>query len=504
MDRVARVSKNAAALIVSKVATSVLLFGLVMLVNRELGPAQAGIYAYALALYTIFQVIGDFGLGSIYIRDVSRDKSRMSPYLSKVMSLRFVLATGAVVSLLAVNAISSALGSANDPMAWQRFAVVCAISLSLLVEQPVANSLAEVFITLERLTTVAIVYGAASVLRVGLSVYIVTSGAANALIWLMLAYLVSTLYTAAHLRIAYNARVRAAPKPRPESGPPVNWRYLLKSAWPVALVSGAIAVYAVIDIPILAWLKGDSSVGMYSAASMFAKAFAFLALAANMAILPAISMVSEARPENLADLREKLVRYALLLTIPMTVLAPVLARPLLVVQGHGYVDAWPVTWITMAAMNFTLMTAVTYPFFIAIDKQKLMAVVVLVGLGSKLVLNLVLVPLLDYTGAAIAMLASEFAVFAGASAALSRELGGRLSAWRFAAVPAVTLAFLYAVAFTLLAMLLPRQSSALGASARGAAIAGACLVAAYVGASMTTREFSKARLEELNELMKAE
>ncbi len=72
MEEVRRISKNTTVLVAAKVISSGLVFLLAILINRELGPERAGIYTYAFVLYTIFQVIPDFGIGNISVRDVSR------------------------------------------------------------------------------------------------------------------------------------------------------------------------------------------------------------------------------------------------------------------------------------------------------------------------------------------------------------------------------------------------------------------------------------------------
>ena len=74
MERVGRLSRNTAALVGARVVTSGLTFILAIVINRNLGPEKAGIYTYAFSLYTIFQVIPDFGIGNISIRDVSQDR----------------------------------------------------------------------------------------------------------------------------------------------------------------------------------------------------------------------------------------------------------------------------------------------------------------------------------------------------------------------------------------------------------------------------------------------
>jgi O-antigen/teichoic acid export membrane protein len=703
MERVGQVSKNASALVFAKLVTSVLAFLLVIVINKQLGAVYAGVYAYAYTLYAMFQVIPDFGIGNITIRDVSQDHPKVRRYFPNVVKLRVMLALGAFTLIMITSGVST-LVQHSDPLAGPRFWVVLAISFLLLVEQPFSNTLAENFIGLERLTTVALVYFIMGILRIGISFYIVgavgrhptQAVAVRALVLLMLTYIVTMIYSIVHFYILYrralgqldypkatardkafaevamthspgtgnignalvanysftgissppmsvstvftpadlvepeeiplewrshiaripgagnvharrqkavdsaraaarlaepstptatpapslpvpdrpaakppeakppsapppavetpwDAPVRVAPKSwpmqspgtaapvrktspqagAPSSGPPQAGsylrkgrsksavrpdlrsnkslrRYLLASAWPLAVVSAGIAIYAGLDIPILTWIKGPEAAGLYNAGAMFAKSIAFLTLALNMAVLPAVSVVGGKHPERLGEIWEKLLRYSLVFTVPMAVLVPIFARPILIFEkgtrGALFISAWPVVWLSMAAMCFTVMTAISFPFFIVIDKQKKITKVILISLVFKVVLNVALIPFLSYNGSAIAMLISEVAVFGIGYSLLSAELRHRVPILKRAAVPLTVMAALYVAAFGLQKVLVSGKvfaHAALGAL-QYAVLIGGILIVLYVIIAIASKMMSRSGLNELNELLKVE
>ncbi|MDY6794793.1 MAG: flippase [Actinomycetota bacterium] len=573
MERVGRVSKNAAALVGARVVTSGLTFLLAVIINRNLGPEKAGIYNYAFALYTIFQVIPDFGIGNISIRDVSQENPRMRRYLSNIVSLRLLLGVLAFCLLMLTNFVSFAIQS-GGALSGEKFWVVFTVAFCLMIEQPFSNSLAENFIALERLTLVALVYLIMGIVKVGLSIYIITSELGNVLILLILVYTLTYVYSIFHFYIAYRRTVRRqehVPSSTsdmavaeafthtpelpgevmfeslladysyssileeergefeqggiPPEGPTVNipepppegegehihrlasfvydrgfWHYILASAWPLAVVAAGITIYAGMDIPILSWIKGDREVGLYSAAGMFAKAFVFLTLAINMAVLPAVSKVGGKYPQKLGEIWERLMRYAWIMVIPLVVITPVLARPVLVLQEHQFIEAWNATWLTMFAMNFTFMTAISFPFFIVINKQKAITVVVLIGLAIKAVLDVVTIPLMGYMGAALTVAVSEFAVFIMLFRLLSRELGHRVNLVRSAGAPLLSLSVLYGVAFLLHYMLASGKDTFMS-SLQYALIIAAALTILYIILVLVTKMLSRTGLQELNELL---
>ena len=570
MERVGRLSKNTAALVSARIATSALTFAMAIIINRNLGPEMAGIYMYAFTLYTIFQVIPDFGIGNISIRDVSQDTSRLQRYFNNIVSLRLLLGLLAFGLLMLTNFVSLAM-QGSGALAGEKFWVVFAVSFCLLVEQPFSNSLSENFIALERLGVVALVYLIMGVMKVAMSIYVVVAGFENVLVYLIIIYIITILYSIFHLYLLYRRVLRKAepatadisdmavaeavthaPMPSGEAAiealladysyaglvletgstriedsgkeaagllvsPPKSdpasvsrlglftmdsrlWSYLLVSAWPLAVVAAGVTIYAGIDIPLLSWLKGDTQVGLYSAAGMFAKACVFLTLALNMAVLPAISRVGGKYPQRLGQIWKRLLRYAWLLVIPMVVIVPVLARPILLLQKHQFIEAWNATWLTMAAMNFTFMTAISFPFFIVINKQKTVTVIVSIGLFAKVILDLLPIPFRGYPGAAVTVLVSEGAAFLILYWRLSRELECRIDFLRFAGVPLLMLGTLYGVAFVLHNMLAVGKDTFMS-SMQSAFIIAAVLTILYLGLAFATKTLSRKGLQELNDLL---
>lgn len=566
MERVGRLSKNTAALVGARIVTSGLTFILAIIVNRNLGPEIAGIYTYAFTLYTIFQVIPDFGLGNISIRDVSQDISRMRRYFTNIVSLRLLLGMLAFALLMLTSFVSLAIQGSGG-LGGDKFWVVFTIAFCLLIEQPLSNSLSENFIALERLGVVALVYLIMGIMKVAMSVYVVTAGFENVLVYLVLIYIITILYSIFHLYLMYRRVQRraepaaaeisemavaeavthvpvplgdaamealladysyaelaeepaggpgadspgpSAPEPPGEGGPVSRlgvftmdsrlWRYLLGGAWPLAIVAAGVTVYAGMDVPMLSWIRGDAEVGLYSAAGMFAKALVFLTLALNMAVLPAVSKVGGKHPRRLGQVWERLIRYALLMVVPLVVIVPVLARPILVLQKHEFIEAWHVTWLTMAAMDFTFMTAISFPFFIVINKQKTISAVVLFGLPVKAVLGVTAISLWGYTGAAASVLVSEGVVFGLLYWRLSRELDYRIDWLRFAGVPVLMLGTLYGTAFVLHGVLAVGKDTFMS-SLQAAFIIAAVLTIVYIVLAVVTRSLSRKGLQELNELL---
>ncbi len=553
MDEVGRLSKNTALLVVSKVISSGLVFILAILINRELGPERAGIYTYAFVLYTIFQVIPDFGIGQISIRDMSRSLGRMQFYFTNIVSLRYLLSLAAIVLLMLTSVVTWLLQQ-GDPLAAEKFWAVFTLSFCLLLEQPLSNTLADNFIAMQRLGVIALVYLGMGAIRAFFSSWVVVNfndPDDPTLVLLMLVYLFSVIYTIVHFwwlyrrwwkrrGVALEETLEEAPDPALEAaeavlaempdnmgvaalpklesagdpgvraeditdGPELK-RYLMRSAWPLALAGVGIAVYAGLDVPLLSWIKGDWDVGMYSAAGMYAKAFVFLTLAVNMALLPALSKVSALDRGRLGDIWERLIRYTLVLMTPLAVLIPVLARPMLVLQQHDYLQAWPAVWLTMAAMGITFMGAASFSFFVVIDRQKVITRIIFIGLLLRVAINLVFIALWGYMGAAAGVVVSECLVFGLYYHNLRRELDHPIRLLRLFAYPLLSLGVLYAVALGLQKWLVSGKvftHQFLGSLGYAMVIAVA-VIAVYAILVLLTRMIDRQGLQQLNSLLQVE
>lgn len=498
----------------------------------------------------------------------------MHRYFTNIVSLRLFLGALAFFLLMLTNLVSLAVqGTAGA--GGEKFWVVFTISFCLLVEQPFSNSLAENFIAMEKLVLVAGVYLVMGIMKVGLSIWLLTAGFRHVLVLLILVYLLTYVYSILHFYPLYRRlRSRLARPSAEESdlaaaetlmrfselrgevaseallagysyaemkegktfsspegvapgqgteaalqGPPHQgepdlrlgfitverhlWRYLLSGAWPLAVVAAGVTIYAGMDIPLLSWFRGDAEVGLYGAAGMFAKAFVFLTLAVNMAVLPSISRVGGKHPERLGGIWEHLLRYAWMFIAFLAVAVPFLARPVLVLQKHDFIRAWHATWLTMGAMNFTFMTAISFPFFVVINRQRKLTRVVLISLAVKGGLDLVTIPLWGYTGAAATVLASEFLVFCILAHMLSRDLNHPLRPLRFAAAPLLLLAVLYGSGLALYSLLAAWRETFM-ASLRYSLIICAALLAVFLCLGAMTGAFSRKRLRELNRLLTVE
>jgi O-antigen/teichoic acid export membrane protein len=151
-----------------------------------------------------------------------------------------------------------------------------------------------------------------------------------------------------------------------------------------------------------------------------------------------------------------------------------------------------------------MMTAISYPFFIVLNKQQRVVQVVGVGLVLRAILDIILISTWGFKGAAVTMLVSEILAFAIIYFLLSRIMEHRFKMFRFIVVPAAFLGVLYAVALLLQKLLITGKTfkhAAIGTLPYALLIC-AIIVVIYGALALSTGALSRSGLNELNELLK--
>lgn len=80
--------------------SDVLLFTLMILAGRYLGANDFGIFAFAQSIAILFLTFSNFGLNTLAIRDVARDRELATRYMGNILLWKGVLSLIAFLSLV--------------------------------------------------------------------------------------------------------------------------------------------------------------------------------------------------------------------------------------------------------------------------------------------------------------------------------------------------------------------------------------------------------------------
>jgi O-antigen/teichoic acid export membrane protein len=345
----------------------------------------------------MFVVLTDLGLGQLAVREIARDASIARRYVSSALAIKLA-ATVIVVAVIVL--LVNALGYPKPAVR-----AVCICSL-LISDSAFTLFYRYVFQAFER--TVFAVIGRVIqtvILAAGLFASYRSAPSVEYYAWL---YAGSTLVAA-----VFSWVVTSLFLVRPGLSLDLkHWAKLLGAAAPVALAALLVAVYYWNGSTVLAKVKGDSAVGVYSAALRLVLGLSFLSSAFANAMYPVMARVFATERQRLAQVLERSLRYVAVVGIPLGVLGTTLAGSMvrflygLQFNQSALVLRVLVWWGTL--MYFNCMMGY---FFMSIDRARIVTMQAALSLGVNVALNVVLIPSLGALGAAISLVAAELVGF---------------------------------------------------------------------------------------------
>ncbi|MDD3828648.1 MAG: flippase [Anaerolineae bacterium] len=395
-----RLSKNAISLVtvglVDKLA-GVLFFAIIA---RKLTQEELGAYSLTLTLLLLGGLLANFGLEYVIIREVAKNRDRASALFSN--SLLVTLIFSVVVWPLTVG-----LALLLDYPAEVLF--LLGISGATLIFMSLGQTAGGVLKAYERMEIYALVGSVKSVLGLAMGVLILWMGAG--VLGLLLVLMATEVPRTVLLVLLIHRRFTPLTW-KPDRS--IIWR-IVKQALPFALLSIHGILIRRADLLLMGWLRPLEEVAVYSVA---AKVSDFLDLFSGSlvgALYPAFSAKSIGlRLDSWRLYTDSLGVFAVLgFGAVFAIMA--LAEPiLLLLSGASYlVGATALRWLGLSFLFAVLAGPVGTALMAAEDQMYRLLVLSALILGTNIALNLWLIPLYSYNGAAVAMFFSNGLGLAG-------------------------------------------------------------------------------------------
>jgi O-antigen/teichoic acid export membrane protein len=447
-------ARNAGAIAIARILSSAALFGWQLVLGRLLGESEFGVYGTIGALISIGAVITGFGLSLIVIRDVARRPQDAGRYLTAALGLHTVLALAAY---LGMNALAWALGYSADLRA------LAAVALLALYTDILGTVAFDQLIARERMVATSAVEVGNVLTRIAAGALVLALGGG-----LMGLYAVTLLTSVARAAALWALMLRAGVRPRwPFER--VIARPLFINALPLALGGIVNIAYIQIDKLMSTSLLGAAQTGFLTAASVIvAGVVEILSTTILTALFPLMSrLYAPGRdPEPFYFMVRKLAFFTLLIGLPVALTFTVFAEAITVpLFGANFRPAAQVLRVFIWYAALTMVVNVFSQALMVQNRQRRYVGMRVGGLAFKLALNLLLMPLIGVTGAAVASVIAEAAVLAGVASAF--PLGWRVMLPRLLRVALAALVSL--VAMLLLGALAPILGIVAGPLVFGAA-----------------------------------
>ena len=399
-------------------------------ITHALGVGAAGAFNLGITYFLLTSRFGYWGLDHLLIREVSPQPRLVGQYFYNFAFLRILLA---IVMIGCFSAVVWQLSYAYETR------VTILIMLIAVLPENINNICQSVFIAHERMEYIGIVAFFVAIVRVGISLLLLWSGAG---VQVLAIVYTSTSFLALFLFLAI---VLAKYVPQRWTIDLEFCRRNLRIAAPFAVIGAVFVADNRVDVLSLSFLMDEKAVGIYSAAATIVTAFALLPQGLRTAIFPVLARRYRHKPESVTGLYLQLFKYLLVIALPITAGVSLLGGPIIeLLYPPEFLPAVAVLRILIWSLLFYSLNILNSRILIVNNDQRLIALYLIVGLGINVLLNVLLVPRVGLVGASIAKVTASAAIFLQSETAAHRVLGGP-SVWPVAVRPGAAYALMAGV-----------------------------------------------------------
>ena len=379
---------NAVFAALSEVTGKLTTFAWTVVAARVLTQEEFGSFTIALALALMISSLAEWGFDPVLVIRGSRDRTRLPALHSQAIAWQTLIG---IPVFLAGGAIAWASRPSEDARAAVVF-VLAAVFLDLWSDTARSSSAAAqnqagtaTAVSVQRLTAAVLIILALA-LGYGLVGMVVAFFAASVVGWVA--------HVVAVRKLGIGFRISLVDRP--------GMRSLARGTFLIGLSGLVLMALFRVDAILLAAISGDRAVGEYASAYRLFETVLFLAYAVNGAVTPVLAPRMEDRAE-VRRLTELAVAALGAVYVPFAVVALTEADAVLsLIYGDRYAGAaGALRWLAIVPVVYGISAVAGMVLVIAERTRPLLAAAV-VALVVNVALNLLLIPSLEGTGAALA------------------------------------------------------------------------------------------------------
>ncbi len=410
-DSAKRIAKNSLAPIILNLFNRGIDFAFAFIMLRMLGPANAGIYYYAIVVFGWFDILTNFGLNTLLMREVARDRDSARRYLFNTTALRLALAVIGVPLLIGFLVARQA---AVDPALEAEAILAIGLLYIGLLPNSISTGLTALFYAFEKAEYPAAITTVSTIVKVTLGLGTLLFG--WGVVGLAGGAVATNVITLAVLAGLARPLIAGA-----QSGGFVNtplldralMRQMISLSWPLMINHLLATVFFKIDIVLMEAINGNTVVGQYSTAYKWLDALNIIPAFLTMALLPI--MARQAHEDRTGLKRNYLlaVKLLVMIALPVAVVTTFIAEPLVrVLGGEEYLPAGGIALQLMIwSIPIGWINSVTNYVIVALDRQRTLTLAFAAGVLFNLITNLIFLPAFSYRAAAIITIFSEGVLF---------------------------------------------------------------------------------------------
>jgi O-antigen/teichoic acid export membrane protein len=364
-------------------------------VARYLGPKNYGLMNYAMSFAGLFGFVAGLGVDNILSREVVKFPDKRDELLGTSFVLKLI---GGSLSFILI-AVTACLVEQN--FLTRLLIIIFGFSFVLQVFGTISIFFQSKVQAKKVIAAQLFAIAVSSILKVTL--ILLHWG----VIWLIIIYVLDALWSGLGLLFAYR-----------QAGLQLSaWRFdaklakvMLKDSWPLLLSGAASFIYMKVDQVMIGRMMNHESVGLYAVAIKLSEIWYFIPSVICTSLAPALI---NARRDNQQNYRYRLRSLYLLLgglALAIAIVVSLIAKPLIIVLfGSAYVLSVPILQIYVwSGLGIFVGSAVTQ-YLVIENMVKTVFVTSVLAMLSNVGLNLILIPRVGLSGAALASLISYIA-----------------------------------------------------------------------------------------------
>lgn len=396
MNQIQSIFKNTRWLSISQIITSICAFLWTIIIARYLGVSEYGIVSFAISFTALMGIVMDIGISTYITREIAKHKDLVKKYVNNIFLFKLILAI--VLFILSVLILYL--------LDYSFLTILITLIFTIeLIFMSMVGFLNGVFQAFEKVKYQAI--GSilnSSLLLIGI---LITLGLDLGIISIALSYTISYCIFFSYMFLEY---INNFNLPKFELDLTFIKEVVIGSI-PFGLTNFFYTIYFSIDIVMLSFLTGNYATGLYKSAYNIINVFTTFFVVYQAVLFPVMSKFFKESQDLIRVSYELSVKYLLLIIIPLSVGVFFYARPIVdFIYSNQYSLASTPIQILIWTVPFLFINGAASILLNAIDKEKTVTKIYIMAAIFNVCLNLILIPLYSYDGAAIATVLSEILI----------------------------------------------------------------------------------------------
>jgi len=390
------IAKNTFWLAVAEGVTRFLKFFLIIYVARILGAREYGKFTFALAFVSLFAIFSDFGISTITIREIARDKEKEKEFPA-IFSLKLILSIGALF-LICIGSFFITIDPVVRGIIWILGTYIIVSSLTIIIyaffrscQKMEYEAWAKILQAIT-LTGVGffVLFNFPSIKNLSLA-YLFAS--LIALIFILLLF----HFKICRLKLNFNKNI---------------YKSVLKLSWPLALTSAMSSICANTDSIMMGYWGQIIQTGWYNASQKIVGLTLIPMHLIAYSFFPALSRLLGESQEKFKKNWNYFMEIMIFLSVPLMFGGIKLASKIIdFVYDPSYLPSILAFQILVIMESIVILSKPFIYVLIVLNQQKKIFWITFFGAIFNIILNLILIPKFSLYGAAMASLTAVFLMF---------------------------------------------------------------------------------------------